>query len=50
MKKKRDAIIATAAVGCMYGFAFIHCNISDFASGVAAGLATVIVAVMWYDV
>lgn len=49
MRKKRDAVIAIVAVGCMYGFCLTHCDISDFVSGVLAGLATIITAAMWHE-
>ena len=50
MKKKFDVVIATVAVGCMYGFCLTHCDISDFVSGVLMGLATIITAAMWHDI
>lgn len=49
MRKKCDAVIATVAVGCMYGFCLTHCDISDFVSGFASGVGALVTFMLWLD-
>lgn len=49
MKRKFDKVIWTVLLGGMYGYSFVNLDCASFCSGVIVGIATVIVATVWYD-